>query len=644
VRFPLRLKLILALCAPLLVIYVPTLAYDYYRARQSAVDNMKEHLAELTAHCAAELECDLVSVSASADALPRFLEAHPVRDKTAIVRMLEASVRDNPLIFGASLALEPGVLRPDAPRLAPSVYRGADGKLRYADLGESTFDYARKDWYLLPSLLKRSAWTDPYHSEIADVAMCTYSAPLLREGKLLGIVELDISLDDLRRQFAKVSIKGGYLIVTNSQGWIVSHPDSRNILAESLFSLAEQWRNPEVAEVGRRILAGRQGVARVVERSTGEPYWWVFTPVEGSGWAMIAVVQESQVMGGARQWLNARMIRLSASLVIVMVLVFMISNWITKPLRQLMVSARSVAKGNLDAEAVGIRSRDEIGQFAATFNAMLRDLKSSLQANQREITARESMERELQLARQIQISLLPPVGNPFPRHREFQLHARNEPAHYVAGDFFDYWLLDERTLALVIADVSGDSVPAAMFMAVCHTVMRTLSSSGRSPAETLAMANRLLAENNREQFFVTLFYAQYHLQSGKILFANAGHNPPYVMRKERQLESLGMPSGPAMGLWTEGIEYRNQSAELRPGDILVLYTDGVTEAADSAERMLGEEGFEQLLRQSSGQTPDELCRTVVRRVKEHCGENTQDDVTIMVLQRMDAIKNENKEA
>ena len=191
-------------------------------------------------------------------------------------------------------------------------------------------------------------------------------------------------------------------------------------------------------------------------------------------------------------------------------------------------------------------------------------------------------------------------------------------------------------MALVIADVSGKGIPAAIFMAVCRTVLRSLASADRSPAETLAMANRLLVKNNLEQYFVTLFYAQYLSRSGELLFANAGHNPPYVMRQGQKLESLGMPTGPAMGIWENEAKYCDHRVQLQPGDVLILYTDGVTEAIDSAEHMLSEEGLEKLLRESSGQTPEELCNTVVHCVQEHCGGSPQDDVTIMVLQRSDS--------
>ena len=124
-----------------------------------------------------------------------------------------------------------------------------------------------------------------------------------------------------------------------------------------------------------------------MEIATGEPHWWVFKPLKSCGWAVIAVVREKEVMSQARQWLNARMIRLLAALGLVVALVWVVSNWTTRPLRQLTASARAVAGGNLDAEVRGVRSRDEIGQFAGTFNEMLRDLKASLQAKQREIVA-----------------------------------------------------------------------------------------------------------------------------------------------------------------------------------------------------------------------------------------------------------------
>ena len=168
-------------------------------------------------------------------------------------------MRDNPYLCGACLEFEPGEFRPDSPRMAPFVYRSADGELKYSDLVKSQFNPMRKDWYLLAQLLKRPVWTDPYHSEVSDITMCTYTAPLLRNGEMYGIVALDISLDYFHNRFANVAVKAAAtLIVTNSHGWIVSHPNSKMILAESLFSIAEAWENPEVAEVARRVLGGEK--------------------------------------------------------------------------------------------------------------------------------------------------------------------------------------------------------------------------------------------------------------------------------------------------------------------------------------------------------------------------------------------------
>ena len=184
----------------------------------------------------------------------------------------------------------------------------------------------------------------------------------------------------------------------------------------------------------------------------------------------------------------------------------------------------------------------------------------------------------------------------------------------------------------VIADVVGKGVPAAMFMAVSRTTLRNFAAAGRSPGETLKLANRMLATDNPEQMFVTIFYGQYNTRTGELLFANGGHNPPWIVRQNGQIESSGSSTGPLVGIWDDA-EFEDRRVTLASGDLLVCYTDGVTEARNAAGVLLGDDGFCQLLAEIHRQPVDELCQSIVREVNRYRNNEGQDDVTLLALRR-----------
>ena len=632
-RFSIRTKLVVAICLPLLAVYLTVLVIEYREGKRQAIDQTQSHLAELTAHYAAHLDKELSTVAQVARSTDEFLEAFPLDEKEEIYRLLRSNLRNNPNIFGTCLAMEPGAFKPDLKGFAPYVYRTPSGELQDMDIAAEAYDYTRWDWYLLPKLLDKPAWTDPYFDTGAgDALMCTYSTPLKRDGKFQGVVTVDVSLEHLRQEMSKVRIRGGYCFVVSQTGTFVSYPDKSFIMCESLFSLAEWHKLPELVDLGREMTAGRSGVRRIADFETGRPRWIVFAPVESVGWSLAAVIPEEHVMSTVYDRMNRQMVLLLTGLVLLVIVILLVVTWITRPIKRLAAVAGEVAQGKLDVRVTGVKSRDEIGQFTQTFNQMVTDLKANVEARINETSARQAMERELQVARQIQTSLLPMTRPPYPHRDEFSLHADNEPARFMAGDFFDFWFVEDDLLALVMADVSGKGVPAAMFMAVARTIIRSVSVPGRSPGEILTVTNRVMAEDNEEQMFVTVFYAHYNVKTGELLFANGGHNPPYIVRKDGKMESLGASTGPLVGVWDDA-RFGNEKRHLDPGDLLLLYTDGVTEAHNEKHEMFGEIGLQKLLAEIHGRPVGEICQAIIDKVDQHRNNEGQDDVTLLALRR-----------
>ena len=203
------------------------------------------------------------------------------------------------------------------------------------------------------------------------------------------------------------------------------------------------------------------------------------------------------------------------------------------------------------------------------------------------------IDADLAIAKAIQTSVLPSVFPPYPDRKEFELFASMHAAKEVGGDFYDFFLLGEDTLGFLIADVSGKSIPGAMFMMTGRTIIKSLAESGLSPAEVFTVANEKLCEGNDAELFITAWMGYLDLKTGLVRVANAGHNPPVLVR-DGKAEFVNLKPGFVLA-GMDGMIYKEQTLQLQKGDVLYLYTDGVTEAIDSGENQYGEERLLKLL-------------------------------------------------
>ncbi len=244
---------------------------------------------------------------------------------------------------------------------------------------------------------------------------------------------------------------------------------------------------------------------------------------------------------------------------------------------------------------------------------------------------RDRMEDELNIGREIQMSMIPLTFPPFPDHDEFSVFAALEPAREVGGDFYDSYFLDEERFCFCIADVSGKGVPAALFMAMAKTLIKSRAADDRSTASILTHVNDELSVDNPNCMFVTIFSGILNIRTGELLYTNAGHNPPYIKRKDGALQCLDERHGPVVGA-VEGMVYGEGRDTMAPGDLLLLYTDGVTEAMDVEDRLFSEDRLEQLLGSMDTDDVDKVVDNTVVAVKAFAGEAEQaDDITILAL-------------
>lgn len=614
----------------MLLIHGVLLSQEYLVGKKEAIADMETYLRELTRHRAARIDGEFSVLAQAARSSSWQLEGIAPDDQAALDRILRGLLAQSGQIYGSAIAFAPNIKR-----TAPYLYRPAgEESLRSMDIARDAYDYTGWDWFRLPRAAGSPLWVEPYFDKGAgNVLMVTYGVPLSRQGQFRAVVTVDVSLERLRADMTRVEVEDGFVALASRRGIFLAHPRPEMVMRESVAGVATRLAIPELADAAQAMAAGRGGVVRLRDPTDGEGVsWLVFAPVASTGWTLMALVDEEKVLAEVNQRLQRQLAVSLAGTALVLLILMLAAVRITRPLVRLGETARQVGAGDLAARAQDVASRDEIGQFATVFNRMLDDLDAATAARIRETAARQAVESELKVAHEIQRSLLPHVFPPFPEHAEFELYALCNPALSMSGDFYDFFLLDDDTLAVVIADVCGKGVPAAMFMAVARTTLRNLSQPGRTPAQVLEAANRVLVAENEQSMFVTLCLAHYDMRSGALHYANAGHPPPLLLHATAEPTHLPAQGG-LFGVLPDA-QYEMGETRLEPGEALVLFTDGVTEAQDAAGTLYGDARLAALLKEVSGEAAEAICRKVVADVDAYRADARQDDVTLLVLRRL----------
>jgi serine phosphatase RsbU (regulator of sigma subunit) len=339
------------------------------------------------------------------------------------------------------------------------------------------------------------------------------------------------------------------------------------------------------------------------------------------------------------------------SVLVLVIVAFSTKRTVTQPLASLAVEMESFVgqrpypPGRTTAQLTG----DEVVHITTAFEQMkavigfqqkeLRDANQLLEQRviertedlRRTMEEKERIGSELRIASDIQKSILPRTFPAFPERDDFELYAETIPAREMGGDFYDFFLIDQKRLGLVIADVSGKGVPAAIFMAVSRTMLKATAMQTPSPGECLHQVNNLLCPDNDSAMFVTVFYAILNTRTGELEYSNAGHNLPYVLSGQCSVAMLDNPGGMALGVIQDS-PYTVRRIRLRPGEGLFLYTDGVTEAMDPQGNLFSDARLKPLLLRIQGGTPAEIVHETVAEVRSYAaGEPQADDITMLAL-------------
>lgn len=356
----------------------------------------------------------------------------------------------------------------------------------------------------------------------------------------------------------------------------------------------------------------------------GKPYFLAYTFAEG--YYIIGAIPKSEAM-----FMRNVSIYVSIFMEILIfaalftLIYFLIKKVIIDNLRKINGTLAEITDGNLNV-TVDVRTNEEFASLSDDINQTVSTLKRYIA----EAAAR--IDKELEFAKEIQYSALPSVFPPYPNRKDFEIYAQMIAAKEVGGDFYDFYMLGDSTLAFMIADVSGKGIPAAMFMMQAKTIIKDLAESGLELSEVFATANKKLCENNDAGMFVTAWMGILDLKTGRLKFVNAGHNPPLVRQADGEFAYLKARSGMVLA-GMDGIKYRQNELQLTPGDQIFLYTDGVTEATDKNNQLYGEERLLETVNRNIVMDTRKLCEAVKSDVDQFVGEAPQfDDITMLSVE------------
>ncbi|NDV18941.1 SpoIIE family protein phosphatase [Pseudodesulfovibrio sp. JC047] len=635
-RWPITFKLTFFILSCAFIIVGAIVGYNAYYSSDIILRQTRENSRLLARETAGSIDATLYNVQKVVENIAFSLEDATLSSEE-ILELNRRVLANNPEIYGMAIAFEPYSIKPDTLYFSPYYYRSG-GRIGFTMLGNAKYRYFFMDWYQIPKELGRPIWTEPYFDDGGGgVVMATYAVPFFqkRNGQttFTGVVTADISLTKLQEKVAKIHIfDSGYAFLLSRHGTFITHPDKRLIMNQTIFSLAEERGSDTMRTLGKTMMSGKPSFKAVGTALSDTDSYLYSKGLEYGGWSLGILFPKAEMLADVKNLsITMALIGLTGFIILAGITIG-IARRITHPLRQLSGAARNIASGDLDSQLPAITSRDEVGDLAHSFEYMKTSLKKFIQDLTTTTAAKERIESELRIARDIQMGILPKLFPAFPDRKEFEIFASIEPAKEVGGDLYDFFFIDEKHFCFLVGDVSGKGVPAAFFMAVTKTLLKVVSEKGISPGDVLTKVNADLSTDNESCMFVTLFLAVMNIETGDIEYANAGHNPPIFMPCGGTPEWIPPLGEPVAGI-LDTMEYSTKTMHMNAGDIIFMYTDGVTEAMNPEKELYSDDRLMDLLSAMKEPFAPHLVRDVNDSIKAFTlGAKRSDDITMLAMQ------------
>ena len=560
--------------------------------------------------------------------------------------IMKRIVEHNPRIRSCGISFIDSYYPKKGRAFCPYAWRDDSLGVKLRPANEPNSDYLASEWFT-DAVAKDSAyWSQPFfESGDAKTPLVAYMYPIHdRQGKVVAILGADLSLDfvtELLNEQDRISVNEAKFIfafddrlhsyLLTHDGTYITHPDKRRILKGNFFGHIKDNETPGKAEEMINNMSEGKKSSHETQNPilfNRSPHYLFYRPLEGTDWIIAQTVTTITLdMFGI-------LVGLAMALIIAFILIItffvcqLTIRHMAKPLNLLADTADEVAQGQLNAALPDIDSHDEIHQLRDSFGNMQHSLSKYIEELKVTTSAKASMESELKIAHDIQMSMLPKTYPAFPERHDIDIYGQLTPAKAVGGDLYDFFIRDEK-LFFCIGDVSGKGVPASLVMAVTRSLFRNISAYTQSPDQILIALNEALSSNNETGMFVTLFLGVLDLASGHMSYANAAHNPPLVLSGDN-VSDLACDSNIPAGIM-EGWQFSVQHLDMKTGDCIFLYTDGLNEAEDISHNQFEMERVRQVLSTTINK-PQTLIEAMTSSVKMFVGDAEQsDDLTMLAI-------------
>jgi len=559
--------------------------------------------------------------------------------RDSIYSLLEHFLDANPRLQGVCVGYEPNVVAGHEDGFAPYVMRTDKGYIR-RDVAEVR-DYRNAEWYKVAHDSGKTHWTKPFVEANEELVISAYTTPITdKNGKVFAVFALDLNLNVVADSLQSLRpYPTAMLTVTDQDGRFVAHPNRDYIMKESLESLIEKADYAPNRSIIEDIKAGKRG--QDIYNTKEDKVFIYYAPVEKTGWAVTLEVPRSELAKGYDKMFQAILIDMIIGIILLIVIARIVINRIAKPLEDFAAAAEQISHGNFDVKLPVIKSHNELYDLRQALVSMKQSLNQYIADLETTTKSKATIEGELNIARKIQMAMLPKIFPPYPNRHDVDLHASLTPAKAVGGDLYDF-ILDGNTIYFCIGDVSGKGVPASLFMAITRTLFRTIAVSENSPAKIARTMNNSIADGNDENMFVTMFIGKCNLETGELTCCNCGHNvpvtngcasadAPMTLTKSDNIHFIdNIPTNIPIGV-IEGFDYEEVTMKINEGVAIFLYTDGVTEAEDKDKKLYGDDRLIATLKTCSHlNSAKEIVMAVTDDVHQHALDNNQsDDITMM---------------
>jgi sigma-B regulation protein RsbU (phosphoserine phosphatase) len=616
------------------IIFNVALGFLFYQAREAVRQEAISRATQILGKTSLRVDSILNRVEVASNMTKWLVERHPNKSDSMFVYS-RGMLQNNPDFYNCSIAFEPYYFK-DKGRYFSAYTKHNGDSLRTIQGGSDNYQYFFVDWYLMPQLLEKPCWTEPY----IDLDVPTNTSEMVtsycqtinnKQGQMIGVINTSLSITWLSKNISAVKpYPNSYSIMIGRGGTYFVHPDTSKITRQTIFTQTLEQPDTALTALGYAMTHGEEGMKQM--SINGEDCYVFYKPLGQTGCSMAIVCPESDIFGGFDRLRNSVRAIVLIGLLMMLYLFIRIITRELKPLRRLAYEAETIASGQFDAVLPDFQRIDEIGQLSHSFGNMQQSLVKYIEELKETTLQKASIESDLRIASGIQMGMLPEKFPTRADHDDVQLYASLTPAKEVGGDLFDFYFRDEK-LFFCIGDVSGKGVPASLFMAVTRAIFRTVSSHESMPDRIITAMNKTVIDMNKTYMFVTLFVGVLDLPTGRLYYCNAGHDAPLLVGAGVGI----LPCDPNVPVgFMPDWKYSLQEAHIFTGTTIFLFTDGLTEAMNANLELFEMERINEVANQALAdqqQEPRQLIARMTEAVHQFVGDAEQsDDLTMMAIQ------------